>query len=255
MNVVIIEDEKPARDLLCDLLQQASQAIHIQAKLQSVKESREYFRKVSLMPDIIFSDVQLCDGLSFEIFRETAAGIPVIFTTCYDQFMLQAFENNGIDYLLKPVEKKDVEKALAKYDTLRTFFNRHQPADPFTNLINMVQAKNRSRIIVKKGAENVVLKLEDVVLFYTENKISFTVDKHSHKYLLDRTLTDIEAGLDKNMFFRANRRYIINLNYVRSFKPYEKVKLLIELNMTDRSHPVVISQETAPSFRRWMREA
>jgi DNA-binding LytR/AlgR family response regulator len=197
----------------------------------------------------------LPDGLSFEIFRQTELQVPVIFTTCYDQFMLLAFENNGIDYLLKPVETADVEKALWKYMRLKNYFAQHDRDNPVVNLMNFIKNRTRSRLLVKKGLENILLRLEDIILFYTESKIVFVIDRNAKKYILDKTLCELEEELDENIFFRANRRYLVNLNYVKGFKPFEKVKLLLDLNIPDINHSIVISQETAPAFRKWMREA
>lgn len=255
INAIIIEDEIPAMELMSRMLTEVSGEVNIQAKLRTVKESIDYFRNVSLAADIIFSDVQLPDGLSFEIFKQSSVKTPVIFTTCYDQFMLLAFENNGIDYILKPVESKDIEKALLKYQYLKNHFLQRDPQETITNLVNFINHKTKSRLVVKKGLENILLRLEDIILFYTENKIVFVIDRFLKKYILDRTLTELEAQLDENIFFRANRKYIISLNYVKGFKPFEKVKLLIDLNIPKLSHSIIVSQETAPAFRKWMRDA
>lgn len=254
-NVIIIEDEIPAMKVMLHALSENSNEVNIQAKLRSVNESIEYFKNVSLLPDIIFSDVQLPDGLSFEIFKQTGVKTPVIFTTGYDQFMLLAFENNGIDYILKPIENNDIEKALVKYQHLKNHFLQHSPQEPIANLMNFINHKTKSRLVVKKGLENILLRLEDIILFYTENKIVFVIDRFSKKYILDKTLTELETELDENIFFRANRRYLVNLNYVKGFKPFEKVKLLIDLNVPELSHSIIVSQETAPAFRKWMHDA
>lgn len=255
INVIIIEDEIPAMEVMQRALFEASDEVNIQAKLRTVKESIEYLKNVALLPDIIFSDVQLPDGLSFDIFRQTGVQIPVIFTTGYDQFMLLAFENNGIDYILKPVEKNDMEKALGKYKHLKNHFAQHATEHPVARLMDFINHKTKSRLLVKKGMENILLRLEDIILFYTENKIVFVIDRFSKKYIADKTLSELEDELDENIFFRANRRYIINLNFVKGFKPFEKVKLLLDLNIPEINHFIIISQETAPAFRKWMRDA
>jgi DNA-binding LytR/AlgR family response regulator len=255
INVIIIEDEIPAMKVMECALAEASIEVNIQARLRSIKESVKYLKNVALLPDIIFSDVQLTDGLSFNIFKQTGIQTPVIFTTGYDQFTLLAFENNGIDYILKPVEKNDIEKALWKYTRLKDHFIQHEPDNSTSKLINMINYKTKSRMLVKKGMENILLRLDDIILFYTENKIVFAIDYLSKKYMVDKTLTELDEELDKNNFFRANRRYIINLNFVKGFKPYEKVKLLLDLKIPEINHPIIISQETAPAFRKWVRDA
>ena len=113
----------------------------------------------------------------------------------------------------------------------------------------------RARLIVKKGSENIALPLEDIVLIYTHDKLVFAVDLYSKKYMCDKTLSELENDLDDTIFFRANRQYILNISYIRSFKPYEKVKLLVGMVIPEINHSIVISQETAPVFKRWLRDA
>jgi len=113
----------------------------------------------------------------------------------------------------------------------------------------------RARLIVKKGSENIALPLEDIVLIYTHDKLVFAVDLYSKKYMCDKTLSELENDLDDTIFFRANRQYILSINYIRSFKPYEKVKLLVGMVIPEINHSIVISQETAPVFKRWLRDA
>ncbi|HEY0432354.1 MAG TPA: LytTR family DNA-binding domain-containing protein, partial [Chitinophagaceae bacterium] len=198
-----------------------------------------------------FCDVQLQDGLSFEIFTRAEVRTPVIFITGYDQFVMNAFEYNGIDYLLKPVTHDDVRNAIVKYRNLERHFN-NQPS--LSNLAQYVN-KRRTRVIVKKGLESLSLRLEEVVLFFTENKIVYVVDKFGRKYIVDKNLGELEEELDAAVFFRANRQYIININFIKGFKSYEKVKLQLDLVNPDLNHSIIISQETAPAFRKWMHEA
>ncbi len=254
LNAIIIEDEKPAMEVLVKMLEDVSTGVNIKARLTSVKESIEFLTSHPAA-DIIFCDVQLSDGLSFEIFKQTGVQTPVIFITGYDKFMMMAFENNGIDYLLKPVCKSDLDKALLKYRKLQTHFAHPEINAPVENLVKFINNRKKTRLLVKKGMENIALRLEDITLFYTENKVVYVLDRFSKKYISDKTLTELEEELDENTFFRANRQYIININYIRGFKPFEKVKLSVDLNIPEINHSITISQETAPAFRKWMFEA
>jgi DNA-binding LytR/AlgR family response regulator len=251
LNTIIIEDEKPARQNLIQALVNIDPGVHIQVQLSNVKESIEYFSN-SPQADLIFSDVQLEDGLSFEIFSRMNINIPVIFITGYDQFMMNAFEYNGIDYLLKPVHEDELQKAIIKYRMLEKHFS-DQPA--LSKLVQYVSNHKKTRVIVKKGLENISLRLEDVVLFYTENKIVYVIDRNGKKYLSDKNLGELEIELDDQLFFRANRQYIVNINFIKGFKSFEKVKLQVDLNLPELNHCIIISQETAPAFRKWMYEA
>jgi DNA-binding LytR/AlgR family response regulator len=249
INAVIIEDEILSREKLIAILKDVAPEINIVATCSSVKESIEYF-KTHLPADLIFCDVQLPDGLSFEIFARINTTTPVIFITGFDRFILYAFENNGIDYLLKPISKDDVHKAIIKYKNLQKHFNvQHQS---FNNLIQLMNVKKKARLIVKKGYENISMKIEDIVLFYTENRVVYIFDREGKKYLSDKTMNELEADLDDSIFFRANRQYIVNLNFIKSFKSYEKVKLQIQLNIPEVNHLIIISQKTAPDFRSWI---
>ncbi|HVT86026.1 MAG TPA: LytTR family DNA-binding domain-containing protein [Chitinophagaceae bacterium] len=249
LNVIIIEDERPSLENLLHTLTEISIPVSVKAKLGSVKESINYLSN-SPEADIIFSDVQLPDGLSFEIFSQTNVNIPAVFITGYDEFMLNAFEYNGIDYLLKPVSKHELEKSLIKYKMLERHFTNGQTA--VNNLLNHLNTRKKNRLLVRKGMENIPLRMQDIVFFYTENKIVYVIDNIGKKYIIDKNLTELEQELDDNIFFRANRQYIININYIKGYKAYEKVKLMVDLTLTDINHCIIVSQETAPEFKEWM---
>jgi two-component system, LytTR family, response regulator len=251
LNTVIIEDEKTARQSLTHSLLSIDANINVIAQLSSVKESIDFFSRTP-QADLIFCDVQLEDGLSFEIFSKIEIRTPVIFITGYDQFVMNAFEYNGIDYLLKPVSEHELQKAITKYRKLEKHFSNPSSLD---SLVQYVSSRKKTRLIVKKGMENISLRLEDIVLFFTENKIVYVVDQWGKKYLVDRNLGELEEDLDGAIFFRANRQYIVNINYIKGFKPYEKVKLQVDLAIPDLNYSIIISQETAPAFRKWMHEA
>jgi DNA-binding LytR/AlgR family response regulator len=190
----------------------------------------------------------LSDGLSFDIFTRVDIKSPVIFITGYDQFMLNAFEHNGIDYLLKPIDENDLAKALAKYKTFEKHFNSPH------SFLNGFRQKTRSRLIVRRGIENVALRINDIVLIYTEEKIVFVIDKEGKKYLIDKKLSELEQELDNTIFFRANRQYIVNIGFIKSYKTYERVKLQVDLAMPTLNHHIVVSQETAPVFKKWIND-
>ncbi len=252
LNTIIIEDERPSRESLLQALSRIEADINVLTNITSVQEGISYLSQPR-DADIIFSDVQLPDGLSFEIFRHCVVDAPVIFVTAYDEFMLNAFEYNGIDYLLKPVDERELEKALKKYKMLQQHFTGKM--SDITKILNPFLQMKKTRLVVKKGIENIALPFDDIVLFFTENKVVYVIDKAGKKYLSDKNLGDLEMELDKNRFFRANRQYIVNIDYIRSFKPYEKVKLQIDLSTSDINHAIIVSQETAPAFRKWVYDA
>ena len=251
IKAIIIEDERPAMEDLAGTLAAIADDVRVIARLGSVRESMEYILQRPAV-DLIFSDVQLGDGLSFEIFNSSYIRIPVIFITGYDEFMLSAFENNGIDYLLKPVNSESLRKALDKYRMLEKHFTDHHAIG---KLLQYMGSQKRKRIVVKKGIENISLRLEDVALFYTEDKIAYGIDQWGKKYMVDKNLAELQQELDNFVFFRANRQYIININFVRGYKSYEKVKLMVDLTLPELNHRIIVSQETAPQFREWIHKA
>src|ERR1700733_3096221 len=180
LNVIIIEDERLALQDLINNLYDVSPDLQVTTTLSSVKESIEYLSN-SPKADLIFSDVQLADGLSFEIFNYTDVEIPIIFITGYDEFIMNAFEYNGIDYLLKPVSREDLSKAIMKYKMLEKHFSAGNKR--MDNLLTHFSSKKKIRLLVRKGLENISLRLDEIALFYTENKIVYVIDHTGKKYL------------------------------------------------------------------------
>lgn len=251
IRAVIIEDELAASDHLASLLADTDPDVTVVKRLTSVADSVRYFSGAP-EPDVIFSDVQLEDGLSFAIFKQVSLRTPVVFVTGYDAFVLSALEHNGIDYLLKPLVRPDLEKALQKYGALKSHFGKRHQDDRFGAFIQQMTTPPKDRILVKKGTETLPLLLADVVFFYFEKKVVTARDKTGKRYMVDKTLSSLEKELDRRRFFRVNRQYILNVDYVKRFKPYERVKLWVDLTLEVPGHVITVSQEMAPAFRRWL---
>ena|SRR2546423_3854554 len=249
IKAVIIEDEPHASELLIQSLTEISDEIKIEAVLTTIDESIRYL-SVHKNTDLIFSDVQLSDGLAFDIFQSVGINAPVIFITAYDQFITAAFDNNGIDYIIKPFTKEDLIKSLNKYNNFKDHFIFNN--ELFNNLLVYINKKKKTRIIVKKGIDNVALLFDKIVLFFTENKLVYAVDPEGRKYQVDKNLSTLEHALDKSQFLRVNRQYIINVNFIKGFKTYQRVKLKVELLVNNQNFDIIISQEMAPEFRRWI---
>jgi DNA-binding LytR/AlgR family response regulator len=250
MRILIIEDEKPAVEHLIECLNNLDETIKIIASTGSVKESVAWLQE-NPMPDLILMDIQLSDGLSFNIFSNSKIECPVIFITAYDKYLSEAFEYNSIDYLLKPIDEVKLGAAIKKYKSLQNYFvNNYSSLFEYLNNQN----KKKSRIIVRKGLEFQTIKIEDIAYFFTEHKIVFLVDKNNKKFLSENnTLSELEEELDGNLFFRANRKYIVNANYINRFKPVDKSKINVELSVPVNEE-IIVSQENAASFRKWINE-
>ncbi|HVX51643.1 MAG TPA: LytTR family DNA-binding domain-containing protein [Chitinophagaceae bacterium] len=250
MRVLIIEDEKPALEHLIECFNNMDDTVRIVASAGSVKESIKWLQE-NPVPDVILMDIQLSDGLSFNIFSSVKIECPVIFVTAYDKYLTQAFEFNSIDYLLKPIDEAKLAAAIKKYKALQNYFvNNYSSLFEYLN----TQNKKKSRIIVRKGLEFQTIRIEDVAYFFTEHKIVFAVDKNNKKFLSENnTLTELEEELDNNLFFRANRKYIVNANYITRFKPVDKSKISVELQVPVNEE-IIVSQENAASFKKWINE-
>ena len=239
MKLLIIEDEKPAYESLAEELWAIDENVQILAGCSSVDESIRWLSQ-NPQPDLILMDIQLSDGLSFNIFKSVNITCPVIFITAYDKYLTQAFNYNSIDYLLKPISQEKLKNAIRKYKNLQNYFvNNHSALLEFLNHHD----RKKSRILVKRGMEFQTVRVEDVVYFFTEHKLVFLVDKENRKYLAEKNnLSELEEELDKNLFYRANRKYIINANYVKRFKPLDRSKLSVEL-LLPINEEIIVSQE------------
>jgi len=252
LNAIVIENQKQGNESFQTQLHNVSE-VNILTTLTTVNQSVEYFSEIQ-DADLIFSEVNLPDGLAFEIFRKIWVNIPVIFISCCMEFGPKAFENNAIDFLLKPVKTYDLERALEKYNILQKHFSKYSNPQlmPFSSWGNV--SLKKTKLVVKKGIENVVLKLENIVMIYTENKVVYVTDNQGIKYISNKNLGELGRELDTSLFFRINRQYILNVNYIKSFKSFEKVKLKIDISVPIVKHPIIIGQETATAFRKWVQE-
>lgn len=251
LRIVIIEDEQPAIENLVHELNTVTDDYSIVSQLRSVEESIHWFNTKEADIDLIFLDIHLSDGLSFNIFKSVNITTPIVFTTAYDKYLLNSMEYNGIDYLLKPISQEKLKHTLTKFRNLKTHFTNN-----YLQLLNQPNSEKNSvlkdRITVRKGIEFQSIKTEDVAFFYTEHKLVFLVDKDGKKFMAHTAnLTDLMLQLHKRMFYRANRKYIVNINFIKKYKPLDRVKIEVDLSVPV-SESIVISQENTSSFKDWI---
>lgn len=245
MRVAIIEDELPARAMLEEMLKKLEPSATIVATLGSVKDTVDWLNK-NEHPDIAFVDIQLSDDHSFEIFRQHAVKFPVIFVTAYDKYLLESFEFNSIDYLLKPVTEEKLKRSLDKVKNLE----RHFLQGNISRLIHPEKIASKNRIIGKKGTEFFVLDMNETAYFFSEHKVVFVRDFSGKQLMLDKTLAEVEAHIDPEKFFRINRKFIVNQKAIDRFKPdHGKIRIFLKPEMKEEIH---VSKETAPEFRAWI---
>jgi two-component system, LytTR family, response regulator LytT len=250
MNILIIEDEKPAARLLQRKVEKLGLQIH--HMLHSVEESIVWFNN-NPHPDLIFLDIQLSDGLSFEIFEQIDIKSAVIFTTAYDEYALRAFKLNSIDYLLKPIDEEELEVAISKF---KNQFQKHTISSLDFEaikrmLVNPVEKEYKKRFSVKIGHQLKVIPIEDVECFYSENKGTYLHTLDNRDYLLDTTLEILENEINPKDFFRINRKFIIPLKSIKEIQVYTNSRLKIVLP-SYKDDEVIVARERVSDFKEWI---
>ncbi len=255
MQVLIIEDELRAAERLEKLIQQIDPEIHVLAILESVEESIRWFR-TNEQPELIFLDIHLSDGLSFNIFSETDVNCPVIFTTAYDEYALRAFDLNSIDYLLKPIDKAKLEKSLEKFDKrVKNEKNSELNTDLIQLLSKIKKQTNvfRTRFLISKNDSFLIIPSGEIAYFYSEDKLTFIKTKENKRYILDESLDSLMESLDPKQFFRINRQLIISIHSIKSIESYFNYKLKLEVNPPAPQLNTVISRSKTLEFKEWVK--
>ncbi|HPS61514.1 MAG TPA: LytTR family DNA-binding domain-containing protein [Bacteroidales bacterium] len=250
MRIVIIEDEKFTAMDLADTLAKIDSHIEISAILSTVEAARKYFTEHAEY-DLIFSDIQLPDGLSFEIFKSVQINAPVIFCTAFDKYALEAFSAQGIDYILKPFNTESVAKALGKYQTLKATFNipernLNQIIERFGNQVS----RKKNSIIIYRGDKIVPLEIDAIALFYLEDNFAFAVTFDSQKHLITQNLEELET-LCGSGFFRANRQFLVNRKAVKDASRYFSRKMLINLSIRFPEQ-ILVGKLKTTQFLQWL---
>lgn len=249
LRALLIEDEAPARTRLADLLAQAQPPVAVAGTADSVRSAAAWL-KAHPAPDLIFADIQLGDGLSLELFRATPPPCPIVFTTAYDDYLLEAFNTHGIAYLLKPVKPADLAAALQKYRALGAQFAASLASLAGQLLAPAGVAARRHRILAQRGAAFQPVALADIAYFFSENKLTFLVTRAGEKCLVNEPLATLEAELDPREFFRLNRNFLAHAAAVKSFASLGKGRLAVQL-VPRPAEEVVVSQENGAAFRAW----
>jgi DNA-binding LytR/AlgR family response regulator len=250
MRVVIIEDEIPAVTRLAKMLQAIEDELEVVKKIDSVEAAVKFLANAGDI-DLIFMDIQLADGLSFDIFQQTAVKAPVIFTTAFDQYTLKAFKVNSIDYLLKPVDEKELEHAVKKYRQLY-----RQKENGFSEkILKMVQeintVRHKERLLIRRGQQLSYLKTGSTAYCYADGKLCYAVDFSGNKYLLENNLSQLEEQLQPDKFYRINRHLLVNIESVTRAHAWLGGRLKLEL-VTAADVDTIVSRERVLGFKQWL---
>lgn len=250
MNVIIIEDEKPSARRLNRQL--AELGVEASTMLHSVEEAITWFQN-NEHPDLIFLDIQLSDGLSFEIFDVVEVRSAIIFTTAYDEYALQAFKLNSIDYLLKPIDGDELGNAVKKYKAIKPDVQKMTLdfEDIKKLLVNPLEREYKKRFTARVGQHLKIINADQVECFYSENKGTYAATSDGRNYLLDTTLENLETELEPDIFFRVSRKYYVNINHISDIVSYTNSRLKIKLNRY-LDQEIIVSRERVKDFKLWL---
>lgn len=253
MKTLLIEDEyKTALDLQ-SILQEIEPDIEVLGILDSVEGSIRYLQSHA-MPELIFMDIQLSDGQSFEIFTETQINCPIIFCTAFDEYAIEAFKVNGIDYILKPFDKTTIKRSLNKVKTLQNFFQDKESGIPnLKEVIQRLYRNHRTSFLVSFKDRLLPVSATDVDYFYIEHELTFLHTFKGQRHIVNYTLDELETMLNPQQFYRANRQYLVNFTAIKEVEHFFARKLLLKLAAPPKEQ-VLVSKAKASEFLRWMEQ-
>lgn len=250
MQVIIIEDEKPAARRLSRMLKELD--LEVVTMLHSVAEAVSWFKN-NTHPELIFLDIQLSDGLSFEIFENVDIKSAIIFTTAYDEYALKAFKLNSVDYLMKPIDDEELNEALQKYRTNKVNTSPSMiNAEEIHKMFQKSFLKDyKKRFTIQLGQHLKIIDVDDICCFYSENKGTYLHTTGNRSYLLDQSLEKLENELDPEKFFKISRKFIVNLHAINDIVSYSNLRLEVKMDCFNKM-PLIVSREKVRQFRDWL---
>lgn len=253
MDIIIIEDEDYNVKLLQGMLHEIRPDWVISHTFDSIQSSVAYL-KSNRQPDLIFMDIQLVDGLCFSIFDQVEVTSPIIFTTAFNEYAIQAFKVLSVDYLLKPLKDKDLLDAIRKFESIKSQTKNMQDEGVYKELLDVIRngkKKYRTRFLIQGHSSYIKIDVSDIAYFYTENKITFAVTFSQKEFIINFSLEQLEDELSKEDFFRLNRKYVTNIKAIQSFEDFFGGKLIVYLNVPT-PEKIVVSRLKNSSFKEWM---
>ncbi|RYY27461.1 MAG: response regulator transcription factor [Chitinophagaceae bacterium] len=250
MQVLIVEDELPAAERLQILLKEYDASIEIVGMLQSIEETVSYLT-TRPHPDLVLLDISLADGCSFEIFKRVSFQKPVIFTTAYNHYTLEAFSVFSLHYIMKPVTLEALAKALQKYNSIANHFTPSDFSTAWPMLSRSSESNYKSRFLVKLGQKLIFVDTNKIHFFEADNKIVYLQDQEGNRYTIDHKLDKLEEILDPHKFFRVNRRYLVNIDAIQHIRPYLNNRLKLCVKGNQSKDDLIVSRERVSQFRSW----
>jgi len=254
MRVLIIEDELPASKRMTKMIRSMDPSIDIAAVIESVDDGVAWL-ETNAPPDLIFADIQLSDGSSFEIFKKIRVECPVVFTTAYDEYALEAFKVNSIDYLLKPIDQTALVKSIEKFNRLKKTWADENTGklEALLRGMELKKPEYKSRFLVKSGQAMQTVAVRDISYFYIDTQLVFLITIAGKKFMLENTLDELEHVLDPDSFFRINRQMIVSLNSIKKIHPYFNSRLKLDLE-PDFIKDVLVSRKKVNQFKGWLND-
>lgn len=251
MRFIIIEDEQIAASRLKKLIEAARPNFEYVTTLDSVEGAT--ISLPALKFDLLFMDIQLADGISFEIFDQIALKKPVIFTTAYDQYAIRAFKTNGIDYLLKPIDPEELETAISKFESYQVDRGTQTPTPDIKELLNVLQDKStfKERFVVKIGDHLKTIAVAEIGIFYSQDKTTFLFTKEGRQYIIDFPLDRVIGLLDEKKFFRISRKYIVCLDAIEDIIAFSNSRLKLKIAQF-KDENVIVARERVNEFKAWL---
>jgi two-component system response regulator LytT len=250
INVLIIEDEAKTARELANMINNIDDTINVITILDSVEQSLQWFAQ-NKQPDLIFSDIQLADGLCFEIYQKIQVTSPIIFCTAFDEYLMNAFDTNAVSYLLKPVTKEKVEKSFEKFRSLKSVFESEKSNANLSGLLQQLKYSYKTALLVNQKEKIIPVQVKDIAFFYLDRTIVNITTLANQKYYLSSALDDVEKMIDPSMFYRANRQFLINKNAIANAERFFARKLVAKL-IVDTPETVIVSKAKASEFLQWL---
>lgn len=248
MKVVIVEDEKLAAEKLKGLLGQVDSEIEILQVLESVEDAVNWFAQNS-SPDLIFMDIQLDDGISFEIFEAIKIEAPIIFTTAFDEYAIRAFKVNSVDYLLKPIEQSALQSAIQKFKAV--YAEKQSFEERVSQVFKQISNQYKSRFFIKIGVKYQSIQVNDICCFFVEERNTFVQTQKGKTYDLDYSLDQLQKMVDPTYFYRINRNFLVNINCIDEIISYSSSRLKLKLK-SETSGDLIVSRDKVSDFKKWM---
>jgi len=252
MKILIVEDEPQTADLLAELITDIKPGAELIGTTESIEQTVRFLQ--TNKPDVIFMDIQLADGLSFEIFSRTEVACPVIFCTAYDQYTLQAFKSNGIEYLLKPVREEDVQAAFDKLDKLASAFKNDQQVMQSIQQLFTENKSYKSTVLIRYRESYIPVPVNQIALFALEDEVLYAYRFDEQKHAVFKTLDEMESSLDPALFYRINRQVLLNRNAIVEIQPYFNRKMVVKVPLI-LPEKLVVSRLKVTPFLSWVEQA